>query len=200
MIKMSINQKVDKVVKLYESLEEEMKTFQQGTGLKCAVGCGKCCFKADIDATVLEFLPLAYNLYQQGLAESWYEKLKAMPADQFCILLQQTNHNGRSGRCSSYTNRGLICRLFGFSAVFDKYGNRRLSTCHIIKTETPESYKRAESWVQQGKEVPIMRNYHYQLNNIDPRLSQSFYPINKAIRLALEEVMAYYAYRDISAE
>ncbi|MFP4089239.1 MAG: YkgJ family cysteine cluster protein [Cyclobacteriaceae bacterium] len=192
---MSIKKKVKAVEKLYSELEQEMQKFRQATQLSCIAGCGKCCFKPDIDATPLEFLPLAYHLYENGLAYEWLDKLRSYQSSQVCIVLQALGTDQRQGKCSSYQQRGLICRLFGFSAAFDKYGNKRLSTCGVIKTETPEAFARAEQWVKEDNPTPVMRNYYYKLCNIDHRLSEKFYPINQAIRLAIEEVLAYYSYR-----
>jgi len=192
---MSIKRKVNAVEKLYRDLEKDVHKLRQGTGLTCVAGCGKCCFKADIEATVLEFLPLAYHLFTDGKAETWLEHLKSHPEQQVCKILHVLAKDQRSGKCSQYQYRGLICRLFAFSATLDKYGQKRLSTCSIIKTELPETYQRADAWVKEGKPIPVMREYYFRLTTIDHRLSENFYPINTAIRFAIEEVLAYYSYR-----
>ncbi len=195
---MSIKRKVKAVEKLYTELEKEMEVFRNGTGMHCIAGCGKCCFKADIEASVLEFLPFAYHLYQEQQAEIWLEKLNDLPEGQLCLILDTLGSGQNTGRCTAYPHRGLICRLFGFSAAFDKYGNRRLSTCKIIKTELPEIHGKAEAWVKEGQTTPVMRNYYFRLCHIDHRLTDTFYPINQAIKRAIEEVLAYYAYRRVS--
>ena len=43
-----------------------------------------------------------------------------------------------------------------------------------------------------------MNHYYMRLVGIDPQLARDFYPINKAIKLAIETVLHYYAYRDAS--
>jgi len=192
---MSIKRKVKAIEKLYADLDQEMQVFRRGTGMACIAGCGKCCFKADIEATVLEFLPLAYHLYTNDQAYEWLEKLKTSQQSQVCAVLQMLGTDQRQGKCSSYQQRGLICRLFGFSAAFDKYGNKRLSTCSVIKTETPEIFAKADNWVKEGQQIAVMRNYYFRMCNIDHRLTDKFYPINTAIWLAIEEVLAYYSYR-----
>ncbi len=192
---MSIKRKVKAVENLYNGLEKEMQLFRQGTGMGCIAGCGKCCFKPDVEATVLEFLPLAYHLFVNEQAHDWLEKLRSMQQSQICTVLRVMGTDQRSGQCSIYQHRGLICRLFGFSATFDKYGNKRLSTCAVIKTETPLIHEKAVAWVAEGKVTPVMRNYYFRLCNIDHRLTEKFHPINTAIRLAIEEVLAYYSYR-----
>jgi Fe-S-cluster containining protein len=192
---MSIKRKVNAVNKLFKELEKEVQTLKEGTGMMCVAGCGKCCFKSDVEATILEFLPLAYELFVRGEAETWHEKIRTAPDRQVCWALQALATDQRSGKCTQYTNRGLICRLFAFSATLDKYGQKRLSTCNIIKTELPEAYQKADAWVKEGRPVAVMRHYYFRLSGIDHRLSEKFYPINVAIRLAIEEVLAYYTYR-----
>lgn len=192
---MSIKRKVKAVDKLYQELDQEMQLFRQGTGLYCVSGCAKCCFKSDIEATILEFIPFAYQLFINNEAESWHEKLSTLQNSQVCSVLQVLNTDGRQGKCSAYAYRGMICRLFGYSAAFDKYGEKRLSTCNVIKTELVEEYNKATQWLKEGKTTPVMRNYYFRLRNIDSKLTDTFYPINQAIRLAIEEVLVYYSYR-----
>lgn len=192
---MSIKRKVNAVNKLFQALEAEVQLLKEGTGMMCVAGCGKCCFKSDVEATTLEFLPLAYDLFIRGEAEAWLEKIRTAPDRQVCWALQALAADQRSGKCTQYPHRGLICRLFAFSATLDKYGQKRLSTCSIIKTELPDAYQKADAWVREGRPVAVMRHYYFRLTAIDHRLSEKFYPINVAIRLALEEVLAYYSYR-----
>ena len=41
----------------------------------------------------------------------------------------------------------------------------------------------------------LARNYYMQLSQIDYNLGTMFQPVNKAMKIALEEVLHYYAYR-----
>jgi len=191
----SIYNKVRAVEKVFRSLEKEMASFQQGTGMHCLLNCGKCCTKPDISATPLEFLPLAYHLFKSGKALAFYEQLKT-ESSPVCMLLSPVMNNKASGFCSQYQYRGLICRLFGFSAILDKYGNKQLITCKPIKEELPDAYRRGLDRTEKGQ-VVLMRDYYYQLTAIDTNLGREQMPINQAIRKALEAVMAYYSYRRI---
>ena len=56
---------------VYRELDHEIKSFQQWSGLGCPAGCGKCCYKSDLEATTLEFIPFAYEIYLRGEAELW---------------------------------------------------------------------------------------------------------------------------------
>src|SRR6267154_5256493 len=109
----SLEEKIKSVEAVFEKLDAEISTFQSATSLHCKFGCGKCCFKPDIEATTLEFLPFAWHLYQSQQAEEWLARLNDSDAE-ICLILNPTQ--GGSGLCSQYPHRGLICRLFGYSA------------------------------------------------------------------------------------
>ena len=190
---MSIEEKVREVEQVFHHLDQAIAKFQSGSSLHCKFGCGKCCFKPDIEATILEFLPFALHLYQQGQAETWYERLK-INTSPVCLILNPTQ--GGAGLCSEYPHRGLICRLFGYSARTNKYGKKELVTCQIIKTEQIDAYQNAESRIDEGLEVPVMNQFYMQLHGIDFELTRDFYPINTAIKHAIETVLHYYAYRN----
>ena len=50
--------------------------------------------------------------------------------------------------------------------------------------------------VRSDEPVPVMNQYYMRLMAIDPDLGRQFYPINKALKLAIEMVMHHYAYDD----
>lgn len=189
---MSLEEKAEQVEQVFRTLDAEIAAFQQSSSLHCKFGCGKCCFKPDIEATALEFLPFALHLYKNGNAEQWYEKLRSTD-DPICLILNPTQSG--AGLCSEYQHRGLICRLFGYSARTNKYGQKELVTCQIIKTEQSAAYQKAATVVEEGGAIPVMNQFYMQLHAVDPDLTKDFYPINIAIRKALEYVMQYFAYR-----
>jgi len=187
---MTLEEKVTAVTNVFDNLDKEISIFQSRTGLHCPAGCGKCCFKPDIEATVLEFLPFAYYLYTSGRADAWLEKDDKAAS---CHILNPTQAG--QGLCSHYAHRGLICRLFGYSARTTKYGKPELVTCTVIKEQEP--YSRTRLLVESGQlEIAVMNRYYMQLHAIDLDLTRNFYPINRAIRKAIETVMHYYAYRN----
>lgn len=191
---MTMEEKVQAVEQVFEKLDQEISQFQGWSGLHCKWGCGKCCFKPDIEATILEFLPFAYALYHADQAFVWLEKLEQSDSS-ICLILNPTQSG--AGLCTEYKHRGLICRLFGFSARTNKHGRRELVTCEIIKTEQADQYTTAYEQVEKEKEpIPVMHQYYMQLHAIDYALTKDFYPINVAIRKAIETVLAWYAYRN----
>jgi hypothetical protein len=161
--------------------------------LHCSWGCGKCCFKPDIEATVLEFLPFAHHLYKQGQANEWLEKLKTN-SSSICLILNPTQ-NG-AGLCSEYNNSGLICRLFGYSARTNKYGVKELVTCQVIKSEQTANFQASAVAVAEGGQIPVMSQYYMRLHAIDFELTREFFPINEAIKRAIEVILHYYAYQE----
>ncbi len=188
----NLPEKIQATEEVFKKLDEEISSFQSWSGLHCKFGCGKCCFKPDIEVTILEFLPFAHHLHQVGKAFEWLEKLKSSDSS-VCHILNPTQPG--AGLCSEYLYRGLICRLFGYSARTNKYGERELVTCQIIKTEQSENYRQVVDKIANGNNVPMMSQYYMQLHAIDIDLTRDFYPINTAIQKAIETVLHYYAYR-----
>lgn len=195
---MSIADRVKLVEALYDQLEVEIKYFQQKSSLGCVAGCGKCCNNPDIDASPLEFLPWAFHLYLKGKAEAMLEQLHTTSAFTKCFIYKPFSENeADKGRCSDYKHRGLICRLFGYGATSDKYGKLRLVTCKIIKEGQKVNFDQSTISINEGLSVPIFTDYYMNLSQIDFQLGNVVVPINKALKLALEEVLQYYAYRPL---
>lgn len=192
---MSIQSKVRRVEHLFDRLDSEISKFQNKTNLHCISGCGKCCTKPDIEASPLEFLPWAFHLFLNGMAQKTLDELNNS-TNSFCHIYQPLslleNHNGS---CGNYKYRGLICRLFGFGANKDKYGQLRLITCKIIKESQGVELKNADEAINKKLKVPVFTDYYMKLNQIDFRLGNTFLPINEALKIAIEEVLHYYNYR-----
>jgi Fe-S-cluster containining protein len=192
---MSIEHKVKLVEELFGRLENEITAFKSETNLECRTGCGKCCSTPNIDASPLEFLPWALHLFLNGKAEEMLEELNHK-SNSNCHLYRPLAVLDRdNGSCSNYRYRGLICRLFGYAASRDKYGKLRLATCKIIKEEQEQNYKDTEEAISKGLYVPIFSDYYMHLSQIDNRLATTLLPINEALKMAIEEVLHYYAYR-----
>jgi uncharacterized protein len=180
------------VEQILTELDDEISRFQSWSHLSCQWGCGKCCYKPDIEASVLEFLPFALHIYKLNEAEQWLDRLRNHQSP-VCLILNPVQ--GGAGLCSQYKHRGLICRLFGYSARTNKYGTKELVTCQIIKTEQSASFQMAENRIADGESVPVMSQYYMKLHAIDHQMAQEFFPINEAIKRALEAILHYYAYR-----
>lgn len=188
----SLPEKVTAVKRVYARLDKEINTVQESSGIHCLSGCGECCKKPDIECTPLEFLPLALELFDEGRAEQAWEELQKNSQSLCYVFRPHITNFG--GMCNAYPNRGLICRLFGFTARTNKEGQRELVTCKFIKEQQAEDYDQLVADLKAGKKIPVMSEYYTRLTSIDPTLAE-FYPINLAIQKALEVVMHYYAYR-----
>ena len=188
----SLPEKVTAVRRVYNRLDKKIAAMQQSSGLHCLSGCGECCKKPDIECTPLEFLPLALELFDEGRAEQAWEELKNQQNSLCYVFRPHVTNFG--GLCNAYPNRGLICRLFGFTARTNKEGQSELVTCKFIKEEQAQAFAQVTEELKAGKKIPVMSEYYTRLTSIDPTLAE-FYPINQAIQKALEVVMHYYAYR-----
>jgi hypothetical protein len=192
---MAIEHKVRLVEALFDRLEIEITAFKAETHLFCNAGCGKCCSTPNIDASPLEFLPWAFHLFLNGKAEETLAALSNVTTKNCFIYRPLSVLEYQKGSCSNYRYRGLICRLFGYGATTDKFGKLRLATCKIIKEEQKENFTAAEEIINKGIPVPIFTDYYMQLAQIDLRMGVTLVPINEALKMAIEEVLHYYAYR-----
>jgi hypothetical protein len=50
---MTLEEKVQAVAGVFAKLDAEIQSFQSWTGMHCKSGCGKCCFKPDIESNIL---------------------------------------------------------------------------------------------------------------------------------------------------
>lgn len=192
---MSIEEKVRRVEALFDRLEIEIKDFQSETHLHCNTGCGKCCSTPNIEASPLEFLPWAFHLFLNGKAEETLKELSSISTKNCFLYRSLSVLEYHKGSCSNYRYRGLICRLFGYGATSDKFGKLRLATCKIIKEEQHRNFIKAEEAINKQTAVPIFSDYYMQLAQIDLRMGVTMLPINEALKIAVEEVLHYFAYR-----
>lgn len=192
---MSIERRVVLVEELFHNLDLEINEFKSHTKLSCVAGCGKCCNHPELDASPLEFLPWAFHLFLNGEAEKVLTILNKTDTNRCFIYNPLSLLDKNKGNCSNYKYRGLICRLFGFGANTDKYGQLRLATCKIIKEGQAENYTKSTELINKGLPVPIFTDYYMNLAQIDFQLGNVIVPINTALKLAIEEVLQYYAYR-----
>lgn len=180
--------KTAKVTSIFQSADKQINKFKEKTGLKCINKCGECCLKNNIEATVLEFMPAALYIVNNSEFENIYSKLNNNFDKPICIFYNPFTSD--NGYCSIYEYRGLICRLFGFSANYNKNGIPNMITCRQIKQNL--SFNNVYSF---KKYIPIISEYYLKLYLVDFNLSRERLPINQAIKKALDIVMLYYEYK-----
>ncbi|MBN2384639.1 YkgJ family cysteine cluster protein [bacterium] len=192
-----IQKKIAAVRRLFWKIDHACALFKLQSGLNCPVGCGECCSKSDIEATILEFLPLADDLSRRhpGMAEALLKQLEQRDGTGPCIFYQAEVGSGSAGSCLEYSQRGMICRLFGFSARSNKYGQKEILTCRRIKTLHPDCYATVAENMGSRFSIPYMPYYQEELQNIDFVLGGGLYPINQAIQSALEMMSLHRFFR-----
>ena len=173
---------------LYEDVDRQAEEFSLQTGLKCKEGCGACCLNPDIETTVAEVLPLAVHLWSKGVALKQLESIQSKAAKSICDFYEASPLDPCKGRCSIYTYRPGLCRLFGFAAHRDKQGKRLLLTCRVIKNSQPEACQRTQEELDQGLKAPLLTSHACAVSNIDPCHGQKLLPINQAVQEALQKV------------
>lgn len=191
---MNLEEKSLEVREIFKELDQDIQAFMQVSNLGCLPGCGFCCSNPKVSASVTEFLPLAFDLYEKGKAEKALEVLEKTTEQDFCIIYKSFSEDGEKGMCSDYANRGMICRLFGSSARKNKSGEKEIITCKKIKTAKKAEYDAATTSLQSGLDIPGSSDYYTRLYNLDFNLTSEQYPINQAIKRALEAVLTYKYY------
>ncbi|HEY5510152.1 MAG TPA: YkgJ family cysteine cluster protein [Prolixibacteraceae bacterium] len=183
---------IEEVERVFEELDNHLKETSQQSGLQCLDFCGICCRKIDIEASPLEFMPLAAWLYRNEKVNDFLVKLDN-PEHKWCACFDpEASAKGEWG-CKYYEHRGLICRLFGFGYRLNRENHPVLVTCKIMKTTKAAAVaKAAELAAGNPEEMPVFSNYFMKLLAIDPDLAVQQIPINDAIRTAIEKLYFYF--------
>lgn len=192
---MNLAEKSWATLDVFCELESETKQFVSESGLGCVPGCGFCCANPKVPASPIEFLPLAFDLYEKGLAESTLALLESMGEGASCVMYRPQSEDGRKGFCGSHSKRGMICRLFAASARRTKYGKKDLIICKVLKEEKAEEFAAASERINNDMDIPLATAFYSRLEEIDQSLCQQF-TINEAIAFALELVLRYKFYED----
>jgi len=157
-----------KVMELYQELENIQSS------LPSCNGCRKCCDtpSINIEATILEFLPLAIHLLKEGSIEKWLKILETTDESDRCVLFDPYSE---LGGCSYHSFRPLVCRLFSGSFILRK-GRPEVWACKYLKPQL----------TSLSGNLPECQEVHSKLLSIDFFLAQERYPINIAFKKALE--------------
>ena len=191
---MQLYRKVRAVEKIFRALEKDLLKFHETASIRCIEGCGVCCTKPGIEASPLEFLPLAYSLFVQRRAWEIFEMLSREDSEDLCIFYDRLGDPSRPGRCLEHPKRGLICRLFGFSGSMDRNGIVHYASCRPLKEQDPARFQTIERAVNDGMPIPRGQYYYMMLKAVDSEL-MTYHPLNIAIKKSLETVLSYYSYR-----
>lgn len=180
--------------KLYNEMSDSFSSYQSSTGWNCLTSCGKCCLNPEVDASILEMIPMAYSIHQEGSLDEWFEKLKSSNQSH-CLVYQQGEKDGE-GKCGRYKDRPSLCRMFGVSGYYNKQHEISLSVCKLIK----EKFNLSQiELIGKKEETPMMIDWSMKLASLDPKLIQDKMPINRALLGALEMVALNLQYQDDGA-
>lgn len=175
------------VLALYRRLDRRTAVFRRATGLGCPRGCGECCLSPDVEAGVLELLPLALHLQKRGRLEPTLARLAS--GARPCVFYSPEPLGDFGGRCSVYPLRPLLCRLFGFSTVRDPEGRPQLALCRLVREADPAGARAAAERAASGKlAAPVMGEWSLVLYRLEPGLALPTLPLNEALGQALQRV------------
>jgi Fe-S-cluster containining protein len=176
------------VIEIYHDLDRKTAGLQLATGLCCPPECGVCCKNSEVEATVLEALPAADEIYRRREQEAVLcaiEKTEKR-GDSVCVLYRPDPGILGNGRCGYYEFRPLLCRLFGFASRRNKFGDIELCTCTIIKERNPEAVRKAEMVISEGFDVSVYHDTFMRVASVDPGKGYRRLPINLALKEALQ--------------
>ncbi len=174
---------------LYRRLDRRITSFRRASWLGCPAGCGECCRSPEVEATVLEMLPLALHLRRRGSMETTLARLGSGEPPRPCLFFSPAPLGAFGGHCSVYAWRPLMCRLFGFAAAAGSGGRPELAVCGVMRADIPDRTRAAAEAVRSGgRKAPVMREWSLAAYRIDPSLGSQPLPINAALKQALERV------------
>lgn len=183
-----IDELADAAAGVLREIDAATDAYAAASGIKCRTGCGQCCLSRNVEARVIELLPMARRLVEADIAYEVHERATSAP-DNACVLYRSDPGDATLGRCGHYAERPSICRLFGFAAIRAKTGSRELAACHWHKKLQPEVVAAAQRDIDAGGDVPLFPDFGMRLSALTttPSLAEML-PINQALARAIEKV------------
>ncbi len=175
------------VLEVYRILDEAVAGFVARTKLSCPEGCGHCCSSEKVEATVLECIPLAFELFRTMQAELILKRLQKNEDEKRCVLYRPDFTEAGLWGCTQYRHRVVVCRLFGFAGNPDREGIPRLAMCRIMKEKTG-THEAAVTLVDPTSPMPLFIDAGLRITCLHPGSGTVRMPINGALREALLKV------------
>ena len=187
-------QKIRQVERIFREMDQELSRLKTATGVTCPEGCLLCCLKPDLEASVLEFLPLAWHLVATGQHHEVIETIES--GQKVCVSLNTLRTDDKMPGCRFYNHRGAICRLFGSAAIRDSK-TRKLSlySCKTQKENYASSWSEISDRLNLQKNPPVVSDFYFRLVAADPHMSADYHPINESIYRAIEKVALFVQHR-----
>lgn len=171
---------------IFAQVDQDTTALREASGLRCPAGCGACCENPEIESTVLELLPAAFELVRRGQAEAVVERAEVQAGAGRCVFFE--GQGDGKGRCTLYSHRPGVCRLFGFASVRTRRG-RELALCRVHRAQAPEGSQRAAALVLEGAPAGDFAGTGSQVAGVDLTLGSRLMPLNAALREALARVL-----------
>lgn len=175
------------VLEVYRVLDMAVAGFASRTGLACPEGCGQCCLSEKVEATVLECLPLAFELFRTFQAELILKRLEKNNDAKQCVLYRSDYTAAGLWGCSQYRYRAVVCRLFGFAGNLDRQGNARLAMCRVMKEKNGADSSEIDL-DDLHTPLPLFMDAGLRITALHPGMGTIRMPINRALRDALLKV------------
>ncbi len=175
------------VLEVYRVLDMAVAGFASRTGLVCPDGCGHCCLSEEVEATVLECIPLAFELFRTLQAEFILKRLEKNGDARQCILYRHDYTEAGLWGCTQYKYRVVVCRLFGFSGNRDRQGNPRLAKCRVMKEKSSAASIEIDL-DDPATPLPLFTDAGLRITSLYPGMGTERKPINMALREALLKV------------
>ncbi|MGB4268983.1 MAG: YkgJ family cysteine cluster protein [Spirochaetota bacterium] len=180
----SLFPQLQKIIQLYKEIEKITSSVKYLFSVNCPYGCGQCCNTGshNIEASIIEMLPLCVYLYENNSYQFWINKA----CNNLCPFYEAETLYNNTGRCAVYEYRPLVCRLFGFSFMKNKYGAIVPVTCPTLQKQfTAQKNTTAVT----PEMLPLMSTFSLQSIMIDPAIGTNRYPIDEAFRKAMNYVI-----------
>ncbi len=175
------------IVAVYQEIDTKIAQFQMASGLFCPDRCGHCCESNNVEATVLETLPLASEILSKNAADGLLPLLenRAINGATRCVIYSPKAGHPGEGRCSFYEFRPLVCRLFGYAGRRNRKGILEPCFCRPIKDRHPDSLERFHTAVSKKSLPPFYQDFFIRIASMHPIYGIKLLPVNAAIREGL---------------
>ncbi|GAB6190432.1 hypothetical protein [Desulfocastanea catecholica] len=175
------------VLEVYRVLDTAVAGFAARTGLCCPEGCGHCCLSEQVEATVLECIPLAFALFRSLQAELILKRIEKTGLERGCVLYRPDYTEAKLWGCTQYRCRPVVCRLFGFAGNPDRQGIPRLARCRVMKEQASGGPATVKIDATESP-MPLFVDAGLRITTLHPALGTVRLPINMALRQALLKV------------
>lgn len=183
-----MNALINEIIRRFHKVDQDILKFKTAVGISCPVKCGDCCRSNQVETSIVEMLPIAAQIFDNGMESFWIDRVVSAFDTGTCILYDPISEN-RNGCCLFYSRRPTICRLFGFSGRRDKYGNIEPIFCRQLKKAAADTCRSAKNLIAGGAIIiPVISDYALSMINLCGSESFRLYPINQALRMALQQL------------